>query len=91
MKQIKIGKALTVIGNVNRIAEMVDHAGDNAIAGHFQDQGVNISPEFVRAIRTEMDEFSKKAVSKESTSKVIQSIQRDKATQENISTQPSSI
>lgn len=85
-----MGKALTVIGNVNRIAEMVDHAGDNAIAGHFQDQGVKITPEFVRAIRTEMDEFSKKAVSKESTAKVIKAVRKDKSSQENIDAEPSS-
>ncbi len=57
-----MGKALTVIGNVNRIAEMVGHAGDNAISGHFQDQGVKISPEFELATSDMLIQFAKKSL-----------------------------
>lgn len=77
MKKTHVGKTLTIVGNINRIAEMVPHAGDNAISGHFKDQGVDISPEFVRAIRTEFNTFEKKAVSAKATKKAIQTFQKD--------------
>jgi len=77
MEKVKLGNALIILGNINRIAEMTEVCGDNAISGHFQDQNVNISPEFVRAIRTELHEFKKKSVSKAETKKVIQSIKDD--------------
>lgn len=79
MKKTHIGKTLTIVGNINRIAEMVPHAGDNAISGHFKDQGVDISPEFVRAIRTEFNTFEKKAVSAKATKEAIQTLQKDNA------------
>ena len=77
MKKTHVGKTLTIVGNINRIAEMVPHAGDNAISGHFKDQGVDISPEFVRAIRTEFNAFEKKAVSAKATKEAIQILQKD--------------
>ncbi|EMI7479067.1 hypothetical protein RNA47_002771 [Morganella morganii] len=79
MKSLGVSRGLKMHGNVNRILEMVEGgAGDNAISGHFKDEGVNISPEFVRSIRTEVEEFSKKAVPKKSTQTAIQAIQTDK-------------
>ncbi len=79
MSKIGISKGIKLRGNVNRVLEMVEGgAGDNAIVGHFKDEGVDISPQFVRVIRTEIDEFTKKAVSKKSTKKAIKAIQTDK-------------
>lgn len=88
MKKTNIGKALTIIGNVNRIAEMVPHAGDNAISGHFKDEGVNISPEFVRAVRLEFNEFQSKAVSAKATKNAISALKNDKEVDISVNVKP---
>jgi hypothetical protein len=81
MDKLGISKGIKVRANINRILEMVDGgAGDNAISGHFKDEGVAISPQFIKAIRTEIDEFTKKAISKSSTKRAIKVIQKDQET-----------
>ncbi len=80
MKQLGICQGIKVRGNINRVLEMIEGgAGDNAISGHFKDEGVNISSQFVRGVRLEIDEFSRKAVSKKSTQKAIKAINGDKS------------
>jgi hypothetical protein len=79
MNKIGISAGIKLRGNVNRILEMVEGgAGDNAIVGHFKDEGVNISVQLVRCIRTEVEEFTKKAIPKKTTKKAIETIQIDR-------------
>jgi hypothetical protein len=79
MTKIGISAGIKLRGNVNRILEMVEGgAGDNAIVGHFKDEGVNISLQFVRCIRTEVEEFTKKAIPKKTTKKAIEAIEIDR-------------
>jgi hypothetical protein len=88
-KKIGIAGSIKLIGNVNRIIEMSDAGmGDNAISGHFKDQKVDISPEFVRAIRTEVSEATKKGVSKKSVNTVIQAATDNANTKGDNSLQP---
>lgn len=79
--KLGIAGSIKLTGNVNRINEMSEAGmGDNAISDHFKDQGVNVSPTFVREIRTSCKEASKKAVSKKSVKTAI------KATTSNVNT-----
>jgi len=76
---IGFSQGLKSHGNINRILEMArNNLGDNLISAHFKDEGVNISPQFVKAIRTEIHEFSRKAVSKKSTKTAIKGINADR-------------
>ncbi len=78
MNNINISQGLKLRGNVKRVLEMAEGGlGDNAIVGHFKDEGVEISPQFVRCIRTEVGEFTRKAISKKSTRKAITALQSD--------------
>ncbi|MGZ5607484.1 MAG: hypothetical protein ACXWFI_05800 [Methylobacter sp.] len=79
-KTIGIRNGITLHGNVNRILEMAQGGmGDNAISGHFLDHGVKISPQTVRAIRTEAQELAKKPISKKSTQNAIKATQANKS------------
>ncbi|HCE1932522.1 hypothetical protein R7M92_20985 [Vibrio sp. Vb2880] len=79
MSKVGFSGGIKLHGNINRILEMSQGGmGDNAISGHFKDEGVNISPQFVRSIRTEVHEASKKAVTKASAKKAIKASQKDR-------------
>lgn len=79
MKKLGVSRGIKLRANVNRILEMVEGgAGDNAIVGHFKDEGVNISNVLVRSIRTEVDEFTRVAIPKKSTKRAMEAIQADK-------------
>ncbi|MFG0865164.1 hypothetical protein [Pseudomonas sp. FYR_7] len=59
------GKALKYRGNINRILEMHEHGnGPNAIAGTFQDHGIDVTPNQVKAILDSHDALSSKALPK---------------------------
>ncbi len=78
--KIGFSGGLKVHGNINRILEMCNGGlGDNLISAHFKDQGVDISVQFVRSIRTEITSFSSKAISKKSTSSAIKGVAKDRS------------
>lgn len=88
-KKLGMARSIKLTGNVNRIIEMSDAGmGDNAISGHFKDQKVDISPEFVRAIRTEVSEATKKGVSKKSVNIAIKATTDSTNTKGDDSLQP---
>lgn len=76
--RVGFSSGIKLHGNINRILEMTPHMEDNAISGYFKDEGITISPETVRAIRTEIvGEFANKAVSKKGVKKAIDAIKND--------------
>ncbi|MDD5215971.1 MAG: hypothetical protein PHQ03_10595 [Methylococcales bacterium] len=80
MSKTSIGfsAGLKLHGNINRILEMTPHLGDNAISGHFKDNGIDVSPQFVREIRLNVEAFSSKALPKKTMIAAIKAVQKDK-------------
>jgi len=75
---IGISAGIKLRGNINRILEMVPHMGDNAISGHFKDEHIEVSPQFVREIRLGVTELSRKALPEKKVKAAIKAVQKDK-------------
>ena len=77
-KKIGFSGKLKLTGNIDRILEMSSEGiGDNAISGHFIDNNIDISPQFVREVRIGAHNASKKALPKKEARKAINVIKRD--------------
>lgn len=69
---MRFDKSLKLQGNINRIIEMNEAGvGVNAIAGIFQDHGMNINAGDVRAVIKISEELTKKAIPKKSVDQLI--------------------
>jgi hypothetical protein len=69
---MRIDKSLKLNGNINRILEMnAAGVGVNAIAGTFQDYGMNINADDVRGVLKISEELTKKAIPKKAVKQLI--------------------
>jgi len=80
MSKIGYSGSKKLKGNIERVLEMSPELGDNAISGVFKDDGIEISPQFVREIRLGAVLLSKKALPKLSAKKAIAAVKKDKKT-----------
>ena len=63
---------LVTIGNLNRIQEMKNAGmGNNAIAGMFQDYGMNVTAQQIETLSTVTPELGKKALPKKEVKQAI--------------------
>lgn len=71
---MRLDKMLKLAGNYDRIAELSAAGyGPNAISGIFKDNGINLSPDYVRAIMENPEALTSKGLPKSVCKQLIKS------------------